>query len=218
MTQNPYMPPSVGPDTPRSSVVRLGPRVFKWSLAAGVVYGLLAGVATCVQSDFGLRRFGGLEYVPRVITLDALRGWGVWGGVFAPAVTTVVVMHRAGTHSAERPSVDPRLSFFVAAAVLIVYPIVASVGWLVAIPIWCSDSGDTVRTFVGASREAALVPDIVHGLVATMINAVVLAIGVRVTWPGLLSRRWPLVPKLLVTWVALTGVSFAHGVWGARLG
>jgi hypothetical protein len=214
---NPYAPPSVGPAARSGTVERFGPKVLTWSLVVGAPYGLVAGIATCNQASHGLQHFGGIGYVPRVLAISALRAWGVWGAALAPATTTVVVLHRAGARGGELPAVDHRLSLFVALAVFLLYPVVVSVLWLAALPVWRAYSGGTARSFADTIREGIFVVDVRHGVVASAISAIVLAVAVRVGWPGLLSRRWWLFPKLLVVWIGLQGIAFANGLLGLLL-
>jgi phospholipid/cholesterol/gamma-HCH transport system permease protein len=54
------------------------------------VTSLFIGMVMCIQFAFGLRRFGGLEYIPRVIVLSFLRELG-------PTLTAVIVGGRIGS-------------------------------------------------------------------------------------------------------------------------
>jgi hypothetical protein len=189
--------------------VRCGPRVLAWSLVLGAAYGLVAGTATSVQSSFGLQRFGGAEYVPRVIGLSAVRGWGLWGAALVPALTAVVVLHRAGRRGAEVPVVDRHLPFFVGAAALLLYPIVVTTGCFAAFLV-----GGMTRAFLPALTDGLRGEDFAYGATASALHAVVLAMGVRLVGASLLSRRWRLVPKLFVVWVALQGLAYATGYVG----
>jgi hypothetical protein len=188
--------------------------VLAWSLVAGVAYGLVAGVATCLEVDFGLSRFGGYDLVPRVIALSAVRGFGVWGAALVPTLTTVVLLHRAGKLGTEVPVIpiiDPRLPFFVGAAVSLVYPLVVGTGCVAALLVWCADSGGTARSFVAALTETLVGVDVAYGAVATAVSALAVALATRFAGSAALSRRWWLLPKLFVAWVALQALDYALG-------
>lgn len=84
---------------------------------------LLAGFGLVVQIGFGLRKFGGLEYIPRILALSAVRTIG--GGVVAAASLYALL---AWTHHASpadirrnlRRAVPPTLGFSVLALPLTV--------------------------------------------------------------------------------------------------
>jgi ABC-type transporter Mla maintaining outer membrane lipid asymmetry permease subunit MlaE len=214
-SRNPYLPPAAaGPDLPPGSVLRCGPQVFAWSLVFGTAYGLVAGAASNIQFAFGLRRLGGIEYLPRVIGLSAVRSWGPWGAVLLPAVTAVVVVHRAARRSSSIV-VDPRLPFFAGIAAASLYPIVVTAGCLAALLVWCAEGDGSARTFVRAVVDALQPMDFAWGAASTALQAIVLALGIRFAG-AFLRLRWHLVPKLLVVWVALQAVAFAVSYVGGR--
>jgi hypothetical protein len=218
---NPYVAPSTGPagaDPSPGSVLHCGRRVLAWSLLLGTAYGLVAGAATSLQFTYGLSRFGGAEYIPRVIGLSAVRGWGPWGAALVPALTAVVVLHRAGKRSTEVPAIDPRLPLFVAAAVLLLYPIVVLAGCGSALVVWCAGFGGEARGFAATLIDGVLGVDVTHGALASVIDAVVVAAGVRLVGASLVSRGWWLLPKVLVVWAVLQGLAFGMGYLGRWLG
>ncbi|HEY8089607.1 MAG TPA: hypothetical protein VIF09_17225 [Polyangiaceae bacterium] len=219
---NPYVPPvaaiAQASDEAPGPAARCGPRVLVWSLVLGVAYGVVAGVATTVQLDFGLRRYGGLEYTPRVVGLSSVRGWGPWGAALVPAVTAVVVLHRAGKRSVSPVAIDPRLPLFAGAAVPLVYALVVPTGCLAALVVWCADSGDTSHTFVAAMTETLIRTDLAFAAIATIVNALVVAVGLRLVGPRLASRRGWLVAKLFVVWAGLQAVAYSVGTLGRWIG
>jgi uncharacterized NAD(P)/FAD-binding protein YdhS len=52
-----------------------------------------------LQFSYGLRRFGGLEYVPRIIVLSAVRELGPQSALFVTCGAAVIVVHRASRDS-----------------------------------------------------------------------------------------------------------------------
>jgi ABC-type transporter Mla maintaining outer membrane lipid asymmetry permease subunit MlaE len=219
-SRNPYVAPATdtpGQDSPTGPVLRCGPRVLAWSLVLGAAYGLVAGAATNIQFTYGLSRFGGTEYIPRVIGLSAVRGWGPWGAALAPSLTAVVVLHRAGKRSTGALAVDPQLALFAVAAVLLLYPIVVLVGCSAALAVWCAGDDGTARWFATTLIDSVLPVDVVHGVLVSVIDVLVIAAGLRLAGASLLSRRWWLLPKVLVVWAVLQGLSFATGYLGRWL-
>lgn len=60
------------------------------SVAIVAVTSMFIGMVMCVQFAYGLKRFGGIEYIPRVIVLSFLRELG-------PTLTSVIVGARIGS-------------------------------------------------------------------------------------------------------------------------
>ncbi len=192
-----------------------GPRVFAWSMAMGVAYGLVAGVVTTLEFDLDLKGFGGRDYIPQVFVLAALRAWGPAGAAMVTALTTVVVLHRAGKRIPQPGDgrVDPRLPFFAGAAACLLYPVVVMAG-CVAAPVTLGTRPTASAADFVAGFVHALPRDVAYGIVATAVAAVVLALGSSAAGPLLGSRRWGLLPKLFVVWIAVSVVSFAVGLLG----
>ena len=187
------------------------------SLPLGAAYGWFVGAIQCVQFDFGLRRFGGYEYVPGIIGLSAVRAWGPLGASMVSALTAVVVLHRAGRRFTTAPRIDPRLPLFVGAGALLSSPIVASTGCLGAFVVLRAESGGTAPAFATAITDTLLAVDLVHGACASLIGAFLVAIGLRWAAPLLLRSRWWLLPKLFVAWLGLQGLAYANGYAGGAL-
>jgi hypothetical protein len=217
---NPYRPPAASApaaDRPPASVERCGPHVLAWSMVLAAAYALVAGAARCAGFDFGLKRFGGLEYVPRVVSLMAIRALGPGVAAMASALTAVVVLDRAGRRGAVATAIGPRVPLFAGAATVLGYPVAVCAAGLGALLVWCIDSGDTARAFVATMIDAALWSDVAHGIGASVIGALAVSIGLRLVGARLLSRRWSLFPKLLVAWVALQVLGYGLGYLGRWL-
>jgi hypothetical protein len=218
--RNPYVAPATGTPTadgPPASVERCGPRVLVWSLVLATVYAFIAGAVGCASDDFGLQRFGGLEYVPQVVGLSAIRAVGPGVAAMLSTLTAVVVLHRAGRRGVEAPAIDPRLPRFAGAAALLASPVAVCAHCLGALPVWCADSGETARRFMASMIDKVLWIDVACGIGATVVGALVVASCLRVVVPSLLSRRWSLFPKLLVAWVAVQVFGYAIGRLGGLL-
>jgi ABC-type transporter Mla maintaining outer membrane lipid asymmetry permease subunit MlaE len=190
--------------------VRYGPRILAWSLVVGAVQGLLVGSMKAVEFSLSLHRFGGLEYVPRVWGLSAVRVWGPSGSMLASAATAIVTLHRAARRGASET--ESALPLFVGGATILLYPVVVVTGSLAALLVWIEGDDQSARTFVTLMTAGLDSLDVIYGLVATAVYALVVATGIRFGAGALF--RWRLVPKLLVAWVALQGVHIAVGLLG----
>lgn len=74
---NPYTTPQApiaGPAGRDLEGSALRARFLRLALALGAAFGFVVGGVQTFQSAFGLERFGGLEYVPRVVALSLVRG------------------------------------------------------------------------------------------------------------------------------------------------
>ncbi len=132
-------------------------------------------------------------------------------------MTTVVLLHRAASRSAEPVAVDARLPIVIAASVLALYPIVVATGLLGAFPVWRVDSGGSVKAFAEAVRDGLVLADVGLGTVASAVDAVVIAVAMQIVSKWLLSRTWTLFPKILAAWAVLQGLAMARAAWATLL-
>lgn len=96
---NPYAPPATleatPPDDAASALVPYR-RIAVLGQVVGALLGGFLGVMQTVQYGFGLSRFGGLAYVPRVVALSTVRALGSGAALLVMAVASAIVLHRAG--------------------------------------------------------------------------------------------------------------------------
>lgn len=105
--RDPYIAPSacsVVPGTASLSYAKVAGYALLVSLMAShFVGGLLA-----FQFAYGLRRFGGQEYVPRVILLSALRMVAASWAFGVTCLTAVILAHRAMRSTGSPVAIDGR--------------------------------------------------------------------------------------------------------------
>lgn len=160
------------------------------SVGIVVVTSLFIGMVMTVQFAFGLRRFGGLEYIPRVIVLSFLRELG-------PTLTAIIVGGRIGSGMAAEVGAmnvteqvdairalggDPAKKLVlprVAAAVLVMpmLAIIATfIGSLGAMFVCWFEFDIPPQLFVRTSLDNVLMSDFFNGLAKTPVFGAIIAI------------------------------------------
>jgi hypothetical protein len=219
---DPYVPPAVSAEAPLapsgSTAELLGVKFAARSLATSGVVGAVVGVYEVLSFDAGLRRFGGLEYTPRVLFLAALRELGPVGATWVPLLAAAVVLDRAGRRAAGAASSTGRPLWIPAATVLAALPLVVAAAILAGGAVWCWDAARTAREFVDRARQIEGVGfDALEGVAKTVASALVVVMALPRAAPHLASPRWRLVAKLAVVSVLTLALDFvvteALSVW-----
>jgi phospholipid/cholesterol/gamma-HCH transport system permease protein len=160
------------------------------SLGIVAVTSIFIGMVMTVQFAFGLQRFGGIEYIPRVIVLSFLRelgptltavivggriGSGMAAEVGAMNVTEQVDAIRALGGDPAKKLVLPRLL-----AAMIVMPFLSifadTLGTLGAMFVCSAEYQIRPRLFLQTSLESVLLSDLVSGLAKTPVFGFIIAI------------------------------------------
>jgi len=160
------------------------------SLGIVAVTSIFIGMVMTVQFAFGLQRFGGIEYIPRVIVLSFLRelgptltavivggriGSGMAAEVGAMNVTEQVDAIRALGGDPAKKLVLPRL-----VAAMIVMPFLSifadTLGTLGAMFVSNIEYQIRPRLFLQTSLESVLLSDLVSGLAKTPVFGFIIAI------------------------------------------
>jgi phospholipid/cholesterol/gamma-HCH transport system permease protein len=170
------------------------------SMGIVAVSSLFIGMVMTIQFAFGLRRFGGLEYIPRVVVLSFARE-------LAPTLTAVIVGGRIGSGMAAEVGAmnvteqvdairalgaDPvkKLVLPRVVAAILVMPILGifafSLGTLGAIFICRFQFGISEQFFVQSALETLQMSDFLSGLAKTPVFGLIIAIvgchfGLRTT-------------------------------------
>ncbi len=170
------------------------------SMGIVAVSSLFIGMVMTIQFAFGLRRFGGLEYIPRVVVLSFARE-------LAPTLTAVIVGGRIGSGMAAEVGAmnvteqvdairalgaDPVKKLVVPRVVasILVMPILGifafSLGTLGAIFICRFQFGISEQFFVESALETLQMSDFLSGLAKTPVFGLIIAIvgchfGLRTT-------------------------------------
>lgn len=170
------------------------------SMGIVTVTSVFIGMVMTIQFAFGLRRFGGLEYIPRVVVLSFCRE-------LAPTLTAVIVGGRIGSGMAAEVGAmnvteqvdairalgaDPAKKLVLprVLAAIIVMPLLSvyalALGTIGAIFICAVQFDVAPRFFINSSLEATKIADFVSGVAKTPFFGFIIAIvgchfGVKTT-------------------------------------
>jgi phospholipid/cholesterol/gamma-HCH transport system permease protein len=160
------------------------------SMAIVAVTSLFIGMVMCIQFAFGLQKFGGLEYIPRVIVLSFLRELG-------PTLTAIIVGGRIGSGMAAEVGAmnvteqvdairalggDPAKKLVLprVAAAMIVMPLLSmfadALGTLGAMFVCAVEFGIRPQLFLQSSLEVVNMGDLFAGLAKTPVFGFIIAI------------------------------------------
>jgi phospholipid/cholesterol/gamma-HCH transport system permease protein len=160
------------------------------SLGIVAVTSIFIGMVMTIQFAFGLQRFGGIEYIPRVIVLSFLRELG-------PTLTAIIVGGRIGSGMAAEVGAmnvteqvdairalggDPAKKLVLprVLAAMIVMPFLSifadALGTLGALFVSSVEYDIRPRLFMQASLETVLLSDLFSGLAKTPIFGFIIAI------------------------------------------
>lgn len=191
-TSNPYVPPNAESEIPPVTA----PRASSVILLA-VALGVLGGGVLVAQLSFGLRRFGGLEYVPRAVVLAATRALAAGPAALAAALVAVRALHRSGPRDARTPSAAWAFVATVTATIpSYVGLVTGAIGMSIAFGIPAALYPEGLRT--GVELSDALV-GVLHAIVGACVVAGVVHFGRR-AWH---SAAWSLAGKWVVVFLIL---------------
>jgi phospholipid/cholesterol/gamma-HCH transport system permease protein len=160
------------------------------SIGIVAVTSIFIGMVMTIQFAFGLQRFGGVEYIPRVIVLAFLRELG-------PTLTAVIVGGRIGSGMAAEVGAmnvteqvdairalggDPAKKLVLprVAAAMIVMPLLSvfadTLGTLGAMFVSDFEYNISPRLFIQTSLESVLLTDLFSGIAKTPIFGFIIAI------------------------------------------
>ena len=160
------------------------------SLGIVAVTSIFIGMVMTIQFAFGLQRFGGVEYIPRVIVLSFLRELG-------PTLTAIIVGGRIGSGMAAEVGAmnvteqvdairalggDPAKKLVLprVAAAMIVLPLLSvfadALGTLGALAVCSLEYDIRPRLFMQSAMETVLLSDLFSGLLKTPIFGFIIAI------------------------------------------
>ncbi len=160
------------------------------SLGIVAVTSIFIGMVMTIQFAFGLQRFGGVEYIPRVIVLSFVRELG-------PTLTAVIVGGRIGSGMAAEVGAmnvteqvdairalggDPAKKLVLprVLAAMVVMPLLSifadTLGTLGAVFVSSVEYGIAPRLFMQSALEVVLLSDLFSGLAKTPIFGFIIAI------------------------------------------
>lgn len=160
------------------------------SLGIVAVTSVFIGMVMTIQFAFGLQRFGGIEYIPRVIVLSFLRELG-------PTLTAIIVGGRIGSGMAAEVGAmnvteqvdairalggDPAKKLVLprVVAAMIVMPFLSifadALGTFGALFVAAAEYDIRPRLFMRSSLETVMLSDLFSGLLKTPIFGFIIAI------------------------------------------
>ena len=159
----------------------------------------LAGSVTTIQFCFGLARFGGLEYAPRVSVMSSVRVLGPGTSVSATLIALLIWTHRldAGAVQPTLSRAAPRALLVAILSVAATTALAASFGFFVAHWVY-----DVPWDAIAKSRTVLSLSDI-PAAVETFVGSAALASAF--CWfalPVMRRRSWSLAEKIGATWAA----------------
>jgi phospholipid/cholesterol/gamma-HCH transport system permease protein len=170
------------------------------SIMIVAVTSIFIGMVMTIQFAWGLKRFGGVEYIPRVIVLSFVRELG-------PTLTAVIVGGRIGSGMAAEVGAmnvteqvdairalgaDPAKKLVLprVVAAMVVMPVLStisdSLGTLGAVFICATQFGISPQLFVRSALDTLVISDFLAGLAKTPVFGYIIAIvgchfGLRTT-------------------------------------
>lgn len=160
------------------------------SMGIVAVTSIFIGMVMTIQFAYGLQRFGGLEYIPRVIVLSFLRELG-------PTLTAIIVGGRIGSGMAAEVGAmnvteqvdairalggDPAKKLVLprVVAAMIVMPFLSVfadvLGTLGALGVCDFEYGIRPLLFIQSALESVLLSDLISGLAKTPVFGFIIAI------------------------------------------
>jgi phospholipid/cholesterol/gamma-HCH transport system permease protein len=201
-TGNPYEGPAA--PVPAGAVARAPWRaVALYAPLVNVAGSLVAGAASSIQFAYGLTRFGGIDYVPRVIALSALREYAPSGAFGLTCFTAVTVVHRASRSAPGPLETDGWRILILGWSIVLLYPVnvacivlgATGVGsWFYALP---------AASFVAWSRESAYASDVAAGAFKTAVYGVIAMLLLPRALSIVSASRRGLALKLVLSWLAM---------------
>lgn len=191
-------------------MLRLLTRSARVAMAVATAWVMIVGPVMYAQLSYGLHRFGGVEYVPRVVALAVTRGWGPWGATVAAALGLTGLLHdrTIATSRDGRRAWHPEWTAVAGAAVavpVLYTPVCALVIASTMLVAWAADALGPSTFFVGL-HPADVACGIGWSLLGGAFAAAWALFGRRV-W----GAQWALWRKLLLTFgVFLSG----SALWG----
>jgi ABC-type transporter Mla maintaining outer membrane lipid asymmetry permease subunit MlaE len=216
---NPYAPPS----SPLAGEPRTGvapyTRMAAFSLVLAACLGGFLGVVQTVQFGWGLRRFGGLEYVPRLIGLSTVRALGSGAALLVVVVSAALVMHRAGRRARD-PVVVARdwRALWLCAGTIAAFAVVCICTMLAAAATAAVFFGVRASTFFTQGVASILAVDVERGVVLAAVDGVLTTTLVPLAASFLAAPKRSLALKLFVAYVAVQATTIAEQAVLAALG
>ena len=196
-------------------------RIASGSVLLGACLGAFLGIAQTVQYGWGLGRFGGYEYVPRVVAVSTVRALGSGAALLVTAVSAAIVLHRAGRRASPRATVvgrRDRTMAWIGAGTLGAFVLVCVLTGLAGAGTMAALFGVRATAFLASAWGSIMREDLGRGLGLTAVDAALAIALVPLASGWLAAPRRSLVLKLFVAYAAVQGVAIAEQTALALLG
>ncbi len=195
---NPYAAPDASVAEESDARGAVAPRWWSVILLAFAL-GTLAGAIFVASTSFGLRRFGGGEYVPLIVFLAATRVLAGGPAAVAALLLGVRALHRA---SSTKPPDGRRMSAAWPLVATLGATIPSYVGMLVGSIGASAVDGIAATLYVDAARTLALTDPLV-GIAYASLDGALAAGVVYFAHRAWRSTQWALAGKWIVAFVLL---------------
>ncbi len=211
-SRNPYAPPSSRGTAPAEGAATARPwaRIAGISVGLGAGFGVFLGVAQTLQFGAGLSRFGGMEYVPRVVMLTTVRALGAGAAMLVTGVSAAIALHQLGRRAPGIAVARDLRALWLCAGNLATFAVVCVFTMLGGALTAAGAFGASGRAFLSEGLGTLTSRDLAHGAALATADALVVTALVPVASHWLTSERRGLVLKLLVAYAAAQAMSFAE--------
>jgi ABC-type transporter Mla maintaining outer membrane lipid asymmetry permease subunit MlaE len=159
------------------------------------------GSVLAIQTGFGLREFGGIEYLPRVTSLAAVRDLGASGAISGALIALVYWAHRLDTEQLQDCLRQATTRGFLVAVtglpIAILFALVSS--YVTAAVVY----GIDWTTFASASLVTLTIDDYFVAFGQAIVVGLILTPVARLLLPWFARQGWNLPSKIIATWTGL---------------
>jgi hypothetical protein len=185
-------------------------RIAAISTMLGAGFGVFLGVAQTLQFGTGLTRFGGLEYVPRVIVLTTVRALGAGAAMLVTSVSTAIVLHQIGRTTPGVPVARDRRVLWLGAGAMATFVVVCAFAVLAAALTSAVAYGTGVTSFLREGWRTLTPRDLVHGAALAAIDAGIVAVLLPVASGWMTAPRRGLLMKLFVAYATVQATAIVE--------
>jgi hypothetical protein len=184
-------------------------RMACYAVAISSSLSMALGGLSALKFASGLERFGGLEYVPRVLVLSAVRSLAPGIAFVLPCLTAVTLVHRARDRGENPVTVEGGRVFLVGGAIALLYPVNVACLLLGGLLVMRVTYAVHAVDFVAQGSQGLEWADAAFGAAETVAYALLGALLL----PHLLRRvaaawRRGLLVKLIAVWLAAQAAVF----------
>jgi hypothetical protein len=166
-----------------------------------VLVAAISSVATTLQFAWGLRGFGGLEYLPRAVALSAIREYAP--GVVSSMALFAWVIQSHGWGGATTRLRFRSLAWRATLSTWVGYWPALAVMLAVSVALSASLYDVEPRQFGYAARKTIDSSDLLDGMSACLLNTMPLLVIGYFVMPRLSASSWRLPTKVVALWLGL---------------